>query len=512
MQRGIGNLLLMKEGNYGRSHITCLQDTLVALVPKAMVSRSKAELSEVGFLEILESALIYYSVPLLGGPGFKKLFGSFLPKKNRALLTEPLHELEKQVTSGKLLKDEFHHVLAAKGAIIATGLTLTGIGGEYIINYLRNLLTFRVFNMDKFSDVVNLSHGENKTGQKSSVVEKSWHRIQQVLGVCTGILGASLIGARFGPKLFSEKFINGPIKSFINTFDFQFANGAYGLTKNQMGAYMALSVPAYLDSARDNLEKWESATRLGVVLPYLLWGQDWLESFFRENYSSIVETMDNGVNRVKSLEELAHAAIRDTLKEKGIYNSNSPGLKPLNTNELSPDILQAAAEKLKEPLQAKTKHVGIPLAVGVLGTGIGIGLMNRYFTQRRFEKQAMEQQSKRSHTFIAPPLGNTLPLPQQAWKSSSVTAQRFPQTPSKSTLPRTFLASSTAQPMFQQLVPARPTPQPSKPWPQSPNGYPSPSSNPPLPQSMLTTTPFAYPTFKMMGNMPVAPPNGIQIG
>lgn len=388
-QRGVGQLLMMKEGQNGRAKVTFIQDTLVALLPKAMVSRSKTELSEVGFLEILESALIYFTAPLIGGPVFKKVFGSLLPKEiDPALLTKPVKEIP---------KEQLRHVLPAKAGVIVTALVLTGIGGEYIINYARNLMTARVFKKDKFSDVVNLSQGEMKAGEQSSVVDKSWKRIYQVLGACAGILGLSLVGAKYAPRMMSKDFVKGPLKSIVKFFDFQFVNGGYGLTKNQMGAYMALSVPAYIDSARDKLEKWESATRLGLVLPYLLWGQDWIEGLIREKFSAITRCGVDGTNRVLSLEELAKEAIQKVTKQ---CCGNVPNQEVL---------LQKAAEEFRKPLKAKAFHVGIPLGVGILGTGFGIGLLNRYWTQYRFEKQQKEKNCK-NHVFVAPPLGNVFPV------------------------------------------------------------------------------------------------------
>jgi hypothetical protein len=435
MQRGIGKLLMMKEGQYGRSHMTCLQDTLVALVPKAMISRSKTELSEVGFLEVLESLLIYYSVPLIGGKAFNKLFGALLPKEDRGLLTKTIKEIP---------KTKLRSVLPAKAGIIITALTLTGIGGEYIINYARNLMTAQVFKKDKFSDVVNLSKGTIKTGEKSSVVEKSRHRIYQVLGICGGLLTASMLGARYGPKIMSDGFVKGPLKSMVRFFDFQFHNGSYGLTKNQMGTYMALSVPAYLDSARDKLETWESATRLGIVLPYLLWGQDWIESLIREKFPLITRDAgsENGANRVLSLEELAQEATERALEKKRLCETAFQELPAA----LKADVLQDAAKEFQAPLRAKALHVGIPLAVGVLGTGIGIGLLNRYFTKYRFEQQNKEQHQQ-NHTFIAPPLGNI--MPPFPWQTSSFPPPLAYHAPPTSRQPQ-FVPTMPPRPLFQQ--------------------------------------------------------------
>src|SRR5262249_42155317 len=155
VKRALGYFIEGKEGANGRSHMTCVQDTLVALLPRALISRSQAEGFEVGFLEVLESLLIYYSVPMLGGPLFKKIIGRMRCTDFQVkAVTRPLEELE------HLPAGQMKHLLPAKGALIISALTLTGIGGEYLINYSKNLMTAHYFKKDKFSDTVNLSGGQ----------------------------------------------------------------------------------------------------------------------------------------------------------------------------------------------------------------------------------------------------------------------------------------------------------------------------------------------------------------
>lgn len=381
IKKGVGHLLLAKEGANGVSHMTCLQDTLVALVPRAMISRSKAEGVEVGFLEVLESLLIYYSVPLLGGKVFKKVMGRIGAKDfNVKDLTRPLNQL------GHVPPEQMKHLLPAKAALIISALTLTGVGGEYIINYAKNLVTAHYFKKDKFSDIVNLSQGEMPSDQESDIVKRSKNRIYGTLAACGGLLTFALMLVRFGHKL-PKWIMNGPLKDGVKTFDFNFKDGAFGLTKQQMGAYMCLSIPAYLDSARDKLETLEAASRLAIVLPYLLMGQGWLEKLIREKFPAITADAGNGVLRVKSMDELAKEAIEKAAASHQLDNFNISKFATLPKN-----VLDDAAKEFQKPLQSKITHVALPLGIGVFGTGIGVGLLNQFWTKRRFQNQLQKTQ------------------------------------------------------------------------------------------------------------------------
>lgn len=385
VQRGLGHFILAKEGANGRSHMTCLQDTLVALLPRALISRSQAEGVEVGFLEVLESLLIYYSVPMVGGPVFKKIMGRIGCKNFDVKdLTRPLEELN------HLPAGQMKHLLPAKAALIISALTLTGIGGEYLINYSKNLMTAHYFKKDKFSDIVNLSGGQMQSPPgESEVVKKAWKRTYETLGACAGLLGVALAMARFGHKL-PEWVLKGPVRDGVKTFDFNFKNGAFGLTKNQMASYMALSIPAYLDSARDQLEKWESASRLALVLPYLLSGQDWLEKMIREKFPAITGNAGNGRLYVKNLDDLAKEKIQEVAARMNVHMPDNMAYWSKGQYK---EVLDKAAQEFQLPLNSKVVHVLIPLAIGVFGTGLGVGLLNQYWTKRRFQQQVQSNQA-----------------------------------------------------------------------------------------------------------------------
>ena len=143
---------------------------------------------------------------------------------------------------------------------------------------------------------------------------------------------------------------------------------------------MGLSVLAYLDSARDHLERVETASRLLIVLPYLARGQGLLQKLMLKGGSKyFTPILKNGIfqknEQAKALEVLAQEAL-----------------------DKHPNDLSAAARELTQPLRQKGILTGVPLAFGVLGTGVGVGVLNRFWTQYRYQKQQQEKQRSRQHS------------------------------------------------------------------------------------------------------------------
>jgi hypothetical protein len=372
-QRVLGQVVQMREGVQGLSHLKFFQDTLVALLPKALVSRSKVEFSESMFLELLESFIIYYSMPLVGGKLMKPLFQKLLTVGASEPLKAPLLTRSIRGLPSDLPQTQLRRLLSGKAAIILSTLGLTVAGGEYVVNYAKNILTARFFKKDRFSDVVNLSQGTIRSNQPGQVEGKATQRIQQCLMVCAGIMGGALLLGRFGHKLPLEK-----IKGAIQKFDFNYSpKGKMGLSFSQMLLYMGLSVPAYLDAARDSLEQVEVASRLALVLPYLAFGHEALEKALKKCVAKKDPALLNEQGQVKTLDTIAKTAMAEAKQALG-------------SNAKPAQLLKAAAQKMEKPLSAKNMLFGVPLAVGVLVTGLGVGLLSRFWTAYRFQKAVAE--------------------------------------------------------------------------------------------------------------------------
>jgi hypothetical protein len=349
-QQLLGKAMRVQEGDGGLSKVTFIQNNLVALLPKWLVSRSMLESGEFSFLEGAESSLLYFVLPLLGNKAFQPLFKS-------------------------IAKKDANHV-GVKAATILSTFGVTLLGGEFMTHYVKNLITAKVFKKDRFSDVVNLSQGTMKSNEPSHVVKKCENRIKQCLLGCAGILGVSAILAK-GSGKDKQDVISKSARFLVERLDFvRGKNGKLCLSPRQMRLYMALSIYAYLDSARDKLERVETASRLAVILPYLAFGQGLLVKGMLKNFPKYFESIvkdptvkDPAKREIKGIHELA---------EKAWTDANRDATK--------------ARQLFADPLKRKAVLTGVPLAFGVFGTGIGVGLLNRFWTQYRYKEQVAEQQ------------------------------------------------------------------------------------------------------------------------
>ncbi len=341
LQRLAGKVLLLNESAQGLSHLKFTQDTLSVWAPKAIISRSAAELAELSLLEFVESFIVYYSMPLSGQKIFQHLAYKASKKGfDKALLAKPLAELTEHHAK------DLARVLPVKAGIIVATLGFAAIGCEYVLNFVKNLFTARVFQKEQFSDVINLSGNQAREGPTT---RKARRRIRQALSVALGSVLTGLALARFGP---SSKTLQGLSRGLVRFLDFSFSHGRFGLSRNQLLVYMAIAVAGYMDAARDGLERKEIATRLALVLPYLLVGQEILQRIFQKHVArQAPDMLKNG--QVRTLDEIA---------------ANSP-------------------REFSRLLGAKSALFFIPMAFGILAAGIGVGLLNRFWTAHRFRRE-----------------------------------------------------------------------------------------------------------------------------
>ena len=81
----------------GLSTSRFIQDVTTCLIPKAVFSRSKADLAENAFLEISEETLIYFVPAILGQKIARNIFSKNLPEKMKEKVATTGVELIKKV-------------------------------------------------------------------------------------------------------------------------------------------------------------------------------------------------------------------------------------------------------------------------------------------------------------------------------------------------------------------------------------------------------------------------------
>jgi hypothetical protein len=369
--------LAFQEGQGGGTAMKFLQDTGSAWLPKMMVSRSKAEGAEVSLLEFGESAMTY-ALPMFLGPGLASLFFKLAGKNkvfDKKLLTETYETLMKagdQKAAGQ--------AMVTKAAVILSTIGGIGLWGESLVNYGKNLMTAKVFKKDKFSDVINLTQGQIQpqwaNGQESPQVQKAKKRIKQATGAFAALLGGAFLLAKFGHR---SEYLKKISEQTVRHLDFGFAknsrgNVVYGLgnRKGLLGAMMLTCSLPYLDSARDGYERLETALRLPVVFGYILYGQEIIQKAITRAFPGLFEGALDSDGNVMSTRQIAKAAL--TRVSNGSHS-------------ISPEMEKLAAPQIQRSLQAKSLTVAVPLASGLLVSGLGLGLLNRFLTHYRFKRQ-----------------------------------------------------------------------------------------------------------------------------
>src|SRR5574344_1085564 len=136
------------------------QDVATNWVPKAVLTRSLADFSEMSFLEFTESALFYF-VPEIFGKTFKKIFpkfhGSNFSKNVDRLIPQSAENILKDTSLDKNTK---RRTITTKAGIILACIAIPA--GEYALSFAKNLFTLKIFKKSDFNNIANLNKGEQK--------------------------------------------------------------------------------------------------------------------------------------------------------------------------------------------------------------------------------------------------------------------------------------------------------------------------------------------------------------
>lgn len=289
----VARFLRHQESASGLSTTRYIQDVSTCLIPKAVFSRSIEDLTENTFLETTEEALIYLSPTVLGEYAARKGFSKGLSNDLKKEVAETGVNLLKK--GGKNNKK----LLPVKAAIAlaATAIPLT----EYSLNYIKNLMTLKLFNKSDFKNIASLEKNQEDKVQQEKVKQSAKKHIACAAGVYAGLLGlAGLLATRGkssktlqkisefivapGNKLFSK---NEKAKNFVNKyFNIDFNKSPKGklvLSKGQLTTCVLVGGCGYFgasaDRGKENLK--ETATRFPLVALYVITGSELVEKGFK---------------------------------------------------------------------------------------------------------------------------------------------------------------------------------------------------------------------------------------
>lgn len=336
------------------------EDTATSLGSRMLVVSGVAEAVEVLFNELLETGVVYGVI----GPvaqRFNHLFQGLAKKGLDASQQKVLDGLEGQSIQKMNAAPAIKARLApARLATFLSAIAVSCLFGQSAIIYAKNILTAYSFNKDSFSGLLHLK-GENTMDPSSSpTVQKSKKRIGQLTLATLGVVGGSSILARFGHQLTGG--VQKAIHSLAGAFDFDRAKKGgklmMGMTRNHLMGFMAIAFAAYLDAARDKLERQETAPRLLIIFANLL--------FFKGAFDKHVVlpvAKKFAPELVKGNELLKYPE----LKKQGVLKTLTP-------------------KRLRAVRRFKNGLFLAPYVFGTVIVSATNSVLNRYFTKKRFQK------------------------------------------------------------------------------------------------------------------------------
>ena len=334
--RPAARFLRHQESASGLSTTRYIQDVSTCLLPKAVFSRSIEDLTENTFLETSEEALIYLSPAILGEHIARKGFSKGLSPNLKKEVAETGVNLLKKAEKDIVAKENNKKVLPIKAAI---ALTATAIPlAEYSLNYIKNLITLKLFNKSNFKNIASLENKQEDKNQQEKVRESAKKHIKGAALIYSGLLGlAGLLATRGkssktlqklsefiiapGNKIFSK---NEKAKNFVNKYfnmDFNKSkNGKLVLSKGQLTTCVLVGGCGYFgasaDRGKENFK--ETATRFPLVALYVITGSELVEKGFKgllKKYGKCKDVM-NDKKEVTPFEELDKLA-QKLAKERG---------------------------------------------------------------------------------------------------------------------------------------------------------------------------------------------------
>ena len=314
----------------GLSTSRFVQDVSTCLIPKVVFSRSKADLAENSFLEISEETLIYFVPAILGEKIARKIFSQNLSDKlKRDVAKTGVELLEK----GKSSKNKEILPVKAAIALAAMAIPLT----EFSLNYIKNLMTLKVFKKSDFKSIASLEHNVEDKKHQEKVEKSAKKHIGIAASIYAGCLALATLLATKGknskPLQKVSEFIVAPgstlfknktkPKNFFNKYfsmDFNNQNGKLVLSKGQLTNCVLIGGLGYFgassDRGKENFK--ETATRFPLVALYVITGSELVEKGYRRLLNKMGKCKDLikedlSVPKFDELENLA----KKLAKEKG---------------------------------------------------------------------------------------------------------------------------------------------------------------------------------------------------
>lgn len=365
----------------GLSTSRFIQDVTTCLIPKAVFSRSLADLTENTFLETSEETLIYFVPTILGQKVARNIFSKGLDNNLKKEVATTGVELVEKAKKDVLTKNNNKKVLPVKAAIALSAMAIPLT--EFSLNYIKNLMTLKVFNKSDFRNIASLENQEEDVKHQEKVRKSAKKHIGIAAGLYAGCLAlAGLLATKGrnskllqklselivapGNKLFKN---NEKAKNFINKYfcmDFNSQNGKLVLSRGQLTTCVLTGGVGYFgasaDRGKENLK--ETATRFPLVALYVITGSELVERGFRkilQKFGKCKDLIGKDLN-VPKFDELGDLA-QKLSKEKNTH----------------------VKDEYKSLVKQKVLISGLPYIFSIGVMGFFVAGMTNYFTKKRYE-------------------------------------------------------------------------------------------------------------------------------
>jgi len=420
----------LQESAGSLAHIRFAQDTIVNWLPKVFFSRSLADFTDMSFLEIAENVLVYYGGKVLGEGVFRKPFSKKIPTHLKEKIPVSAEEILKDK---KISVDDKKKLLPVKTALALSAMAIPL--AEYSLNFVKNLLTLKMFKQADFNNIANLNKEKKEDLNKQKQVKDS---AKKHIGIATGIYAGCLaLAALFltrgkkskalqsvsefilapGNKLFKPK--NNTVdaiekatkkasifnKYFGLDFDSTVVKDKQGndildefgnkkrklaLSTGQLMSCVTIGFAGYMGAAKDRGKQnmLEVAFRYPIVTFYVITGADLFIKGFKSilrkkgGYEHMVGKKDDKNFKAPKLDDLPQLA-KELAKKKGT----------------------TAEAEFKKLFKQKATIIGVPTLFSLIVMGVFVAAYSRFFTKYRYNKEMKAKQKSQQNIAFK---GNTL--------------------------------------------------------------------------------------------------------
>lgn len=381
-----------------------VQDTTTNWLPKAVLSRSKADFWEFSLLEFIESGLFYFAAPLLGEHIYRKgLFKVVQPKEFKENIYNNLHKSVDEIKHSKVDKVLKNRLIATKGGIVLACLTVPAL--EYALSFAKNLFTLKVFKVSDFNNIANLNKNKKENYAQQKNVESHAKKELVKSGILSALgLGSGLVLASRGynsktAQKFSEillepgkhiskilakfDFKSKKLDKFLNEYlklDFNNRNGKLALSKGQLAVTCITGLFGYSNAAKDRgiLDFYEVWTRVPIVVLYTIFGSSFLDGAFKKILAK------NG-KFPELIKKDKSGQIQDVPQRKDLPEIAKKLSKLNNTSYDS---------ELGKLIRQKSVITGVPYVFSLVAVGFTLTAITRLWTRYRYKHQVQNQQSQ----------------------------------------------------------------------------------------------------------------------